>query len=613
MNQNVDTPHELDDMDTLDYLGVDPYLPPGQHREPSNYANATSDGKSWQPSAGQSIDFGKLAHNMNGMAWNAPTGSRSGVGWEPVGGNALSFTQSSPGAYNPNEGADPRLAQLLNLHLRQPYSSLYPPYLLANQLPPGAAPPFVPYLPVGMPGFEPTGNTPETSIGDGVCSSLLYEYKSNGKTKRYELKDIYDHIAEFSGDQLGSRFIQNQLETANSDEKERVFREIEPNTLPLMTDVFGNYVIQKFFEHGDQTHKKILANNMTDKVLDLSLQMYGCRVVQKAIEHVLVDQQARLVRELENNVLKCVKDQNGNHVIQKAIERCPPHSIGFIIDAFRGQVQHLSIHPYGCRVIQRCLERCEPHSKAMIMAELMSGIPGMISDQYGNYVVQHVVEHDESDARRHVLAIVRNGLESYSKHKFASNVVEKCLAKADDNWRRDVLYLLSNGDQRRCEGEGVLVGLIKDNFGNYVIRELRLFQYTQGCLTDSCTEKLLETLCQEDYHHFMDVLQPAMTQAKRTGCGKQVLSIEKKMHKFPAFRSSLGSIGPFNNALYQLPPPSFNGHYSPAGTTPPPLTTDTSLQSSAIQSINGDAVEGAAFNTRKGSELSNDSHGHYMR
>lgn len=94
-------------------------------------------------------------------------------------------------------------------------------------------------------------------------------------------QDIYNHIVEFSGDQHGSRFIQLKLETANSDEKDQVFREIYPNSIQLMTDVFGNYVIQKFFEHGNQSQKKILAGQMRNHVLTLSLQMYGCRVVQK--------------------------------------------------------------------------------------------------------------------------------------------------------------------------------------------------------------------------------------------------------------------------------------------------------------------------------------------
>lgn len=89
------------------------------------------------------------------------------------------------------------------------------------------------------------------------------------------------HIVEFSGDQSGSRFIQHKLETANSDEKEQVFKEIKPNALPLMKDVYGNYVVQKLFEHGSQVQKKILAGIMEGNVADLAIQMYGCRVVQK--------------------------------------------------------------------------------------------------------------------------------------------------------------------------------------------------------------------------------------------------------------------------------------------------------------------------------------------
>lgn len=48
---------------------------------------------------------------------------------------------------------------------------------------------------------------------------------------------------EFSGDQHGSRFIQQKLESATSDEKQIVFDEIVPeNALQLIQDVFGNYV-----------------------------------------------------------------------------------------------------------------------------------------------------------------------------------------------------------------------------------------------------------------------------------------------------------------------------------------------------------------------------------
>lgn len=312
----------------------------------------------------------------------------------------------------------------------------------------------------------------ETTGREGMISAVLNDFKTNPKSRRYELKDIYGHIPEFSGDQHGSRFIQTKLETANSDEKDHVFSEILQNAITLMQDVFGNYVTQKFFEHGDQMQKKILANKMKKHVLALTLSMYGCRVVQKALDHVLVDQQIELLSELRGHVLDCVQSSNGNHVIQKAIERCDPSTTQFILESFEGHVQQLSVHSYGCRVIQRCLEReNDLPGNAIIMRELLHSIQNMIGDQYGNYVVQHVVQHGTEEGRRHVMDIVGGNLEMYSKHKFASNVVEKCLRFSDDQWRRKVVDVIAHANPRRGEGDGVFVGMIKDQYGNYVIRE----------------------------------------------------------------------------------------------------------------------------------------------
>lgn len=53
------------------------------------------------------------------------------------------------------------------------------------------------------------------------------------------------HVVFFSADQYGSRFIQQKLETATTEEKTMVYQEIIPQVLTLMTDVFGNYVVQK--------------------------------------------------------------------------------------------------------------------------------------------------------------------------------------------------------------------------------------------------------------------------------------------------------------------------------------------------------------------------------
>ena len=158
-----------------------------------------------------------------------------------------------------------------------------PNYRMGHQITPHYAQQQLPGLPYGQQiqfaRHPPRG--PAVDATEKKGSLLLQEFHLTKGSRKYEIKDIYGHIVEFSGDQHGSRFLQAKLESANSDEKAQIFAEILPNAVPLMTDLFGNYVIQKFFEHGNQQQKKQLAEKMRGNMPFLSQQMYACRVVQK--------------------------------------------------------------------------------------------------------------------------------------------------------------------------------------------------------------------------------------------------------------------------------------------------------------------------------------------
>eukprot|EP01112_Ceratiomyxa_fruticulosa_P018700 TRINITY_DN6024_c0_g2_i3.p1 TRINITY_DN6024_c0_g2~~TRINITY_DN6024_c0_g2_i3.p1 ORF type:complete len:1006 (-),score=246.37 TRINITY_DN6024_c0_g2_i3:591-3608(-) len=307
-----------------------------------------------------------------------------------------------------------------------------------------------------------------SDAGAGTRSTLLEEFRNN-KNKKFELADIQGHIVEFSGDQHGSRFIQQKLETASPAEKQMVFNEILPASLTLMVDVFGNYVIQKFFEHGTPDQKRVLADQLQGHVLSLAVQMYGCRVIQKALEAIDVDQQAKLVSELEGNVMKCVKDQNGNHVIQKCIERVPPHLIQFIVDSFHGQVYTLATHPYGCRVIQRILEHCNEAQTGPILEELLRCTISLVQDQYGNYVIQHVLEHGKSRDKSTVVEKLKGQILQLSQHKFASNVVEKCVQYGVASERELIINEILGS---KADGVAPLQVMMKDQYANYVIQKI---------------------------------------------------------------------------------------------------------------------------------------------
>ncbi|CAN8315224.1 unnamed protein product [Cochlearia groenlandica] len=306
------------------------------------------------------------------------------------------------------------------------------------------------------------------SLDEGFGSSLLEEFKSN-KTRGLELSEIAGHVVDFSADQYGSRFIQQKLETATTDEKNMVYEEIMPQALSLITDVFGNYVIQKFFEHGLPSQRRELADKLFDNVLTLSLQMYGCRVIQKAIEVVDLDQKIKMVKELDGHVMRCVRDQNGNHVVQKCIECVPEENIEFIISTFFGQVVTLSMHPYGCRVIQRVLEHChDPNTQSKVMEEVLSTVSMLAQDQYGNYVVQHVLEHGKPDERTVIIKELAGKIVEMSQQKFASNVVEKCLTFGGLEERE----LLVNEMLGTTDENEPLQAMMKDQFANYVVQKV---------------------------------------------------------------------------------------------------------------------------------------------
>jgi mRNA-binding protein PUF3 len=231
------------------------------------------------------------------------------------------------------------------------------------------------------------------------------------------------------------------------------------------------------------------------------------------------------VKELEKNVILCVKDQNGNHVIQKAIERVPSEYIQFIIEAFKGKVKDLSLHQYGCRVIQRLLEHGEEPTKRFILQELYDLGPGLlelIDHQYGNYVIQHILLYGTPEDRAHVIAMVRDHLFDLSSHKFSSNVVEHCLINANDAQRRDIMLKTF---EKSPQGENGLLTLVKDQFGNYVIRTSHSSSLALQKFADFATEKIMDTISSDDHATFLTALRPALEEAKPDISGKQYIAV----------------------------------------------------------------------------------------
>eukprot|EP01129_Flabellula_baltica_P004100 TRINITY_DN139_c0_g1_i1.p1 TRINITY_DN139_c0_g1~~TRINITY_DN139_c0_g1_i1.p1 ORF type:complete len:630 (+),score=121.23 TRINITY_DN139_c0_g1_i1:2021-3910(+) len=346
--------------------------------------------------------------------------------------------------------------------------------------------------------------------------SLLEEFRTSKNNNHFTLRDIAGHMIEFSGDQYGSRFIQQKLESCSDEEKDLVFREIFPRSLQLMMDVFGNYVIQKFFEHGTLEERTLLTESIKGYIVKLSMHVYGCRIVQKAIETMDESHQIAIVDELKDSILECIKDQNGNHVVQKIIEEVDPVHTGFIVDQFVDNVYELSTHGFGCRVIQRVLQYfClgkhfssyydYPGSQAeTILEQLFEETPHIVEDQYGNYVVQHVLKFGRPEDINRIVEILKGNVVEYCQHKYASNVVEKCIIYGGHQDKQAIIEeLVENPDSLNL--------MLKHQYGNYVIQKI----------LDECNKNQRDFLVQH--------ITPFVTSLKKYTYGKHILSRLEKL------------------------------------------------------------------------------------
>ncbi|KAF9532999.1 armadillo-type protein [Crepidotus variabilis] len=298
-------------------------------------------------------------------------------------------------------------------------------------------------------------------------SALMESFRNGNRDKQWTLQDIFGHIVEFSGDQNGSRLIQQQLEVANEEDRQRVFDEIVPEkTDQLVQDVFGNYVIQKFFELGSPSQKDFLSQALETNVIKYSLQIYACRVVQKAFEYMPEEQQDRLISTIEENFLLCVKDEHGNHVIQKLVETMLPERLTFL-QFISNNICEVATNSNGCRVLQKCLMKLSNQHSRPLLDAIHRQANTLMRDQYGNYVMQFILQHGQEQDRALAIGRVRGSLVRLSKNQYASHVCEKAIVHSAPEVRHILLEELANPRP----GENPILVMIKDDYANYVLQK----------------------------------------------------------------------------------------------------------------------------------------------
>merc|ERR1719193_1072703 len=275
----------------------------------------------------------------------------------------------------------------------------------------------------------------------------------------------------FVTDQEGSRFLQENLGSATSEQLWRTFNHLKRDFITISQDVYGNYIAQKFLELGSDELRSAVLETLLPNIPSLSMQLYGCRVVQKLLECGAWEHKSLVAKQFKGSIMTFVYDQNGNHVIQQLIECLNSKEIGFVAEEISGYTYSLAMHPYGSRVIQRLLEKISRRRARPLLNEIKQHTVALSKNQYGNYIIQWIIKHCAIE-RREIVFKLMGRVAELSREKFSSNVIEQAIKRSTRAHVRALAEELLLDASVQDGKYSTLARLVSDQFGNYVIQTL---------------------------------------------------------------------------------------------------------------------------------------------
>jgi len=334
------------------------------------------------------------------------------------------------------------------------------------------------------------GNNNKRAHKRGIRDRFAREGSARGLTLGDTLQKLMNKpkmLLAFVTDKEGSRFLQENLMSATTDQLWSTFTHLQRHFVTISQDVFGNYVVQKYLEFGSDKLRGAILETLQTSISLLSLEKYGSRVVQKLLDYGAHEQKLLVAKQLTGSIIKFVYDQNGNHVVQKIIQCLNANEIGFVVDEISGYTYKLAMHPYGSRVIQRLLEKISRISAQPLLEEIKQHTIALSQHQYGNYLIQGIIKHSIKE-RREVIGKLIGRVAELSREKYASNVIELAIKRSNLAEINELAKELLEDESRQTERFPTLALLVNDQYGNYVIQTLLI--YSSGVLR----QRLLNSL-----------------------------------------------------------------------------------------------------------------------
>ena len=367
-------------------------------------------------------------------------------------------------------------------------------------------------------------------------SNNVHNVMDNNSTDAvmYNLDSIPGNVCAMAKDPIGCRYLQAVLidGSASGDLTTLMYQEAKKEMKALISDPYGNYFSQILFEFVSEEFKLAILEDLSSYILEASQSMFATRFIQRAIELSASNEKLMrsIIQSLQPHVLDICLNGNGRHVIQTCLRQ---FSVGLCDPIIAIVVEHckfLSLNRHGCCVVQLCLEIERSTSNTVMLRKVLDYCIDLMQDPYGNYVVQLVLDSYEDDVIQDVCKAVVGNITQLSTQKFSSNVVEKCIIKASDELKEKYLeeILTSSPD----EEELILLKLLKDKFGNYIV---------QRALSCMSKEKAF-SMCENHiipYLHSIDQSTNGKTSVEASVCKR----LKSRIHQeFPSLMQSTDSL-----------------------------------------------------------------------
>jgi len=242
--------------------------------------------------------------------------------------------------------------------------------------------------------------------------------------------------------------------------------------ISMSMDVNGSVLVQEMIVKATDFEREIIFQQIISNSVIVSANTHGCRVVQRLLEYGTIEQNYGLFRSLPRyKIVDLCMDVNGNHVMQKFADCLPSFALHEFVQYLTDPpsiVTRLSLHSYGCRVIQRLLVKCAEDDRSTLLGFVISSFPDLVCDQFGNYVAQHSIEFSNEAEKKSIVSVLTvMDVMGLCCNKYASNVVEKAIRIRLGE--KTVLHRLI---ATIIQNEEALLTLMKDKYGNYVVKAI---------------------------------------------------------------------------------------------------------------------------------------------